>query len=210
MISRSVIAFSNGHAHHQVVVEFFLLVEQIRLLMLSHESQVPQKLVALIRFERTHEVFVRPSGVDNLKASGGQEAGQHEDEQRETDDDRDVTPQAVPVPIVRRDLHDDCAAHAPSHEHLAGCNHPYFSVGEKLVPRSPVQHASYAAGRYGRAVTQHFNADDEIAQNGQRPEGVNYFAVRPQPFAEGYENDHPDNGQVEGQLEFKRHETERR
>lgn len=76
--------------------------------------------------ERTHEIFVRPSGVDNLKASGGQEAGQHEDEQRETDDDRDVTPQAVPVPIVRRDLHDDCAAHAPSHEHLAGCNHPYL------------------------------------------------------------------------------------
>lgn len=27
-------------------------------------------------------------------------------------------------------------------------------------------------------------------------------------FAEGYENDHPDNGQVEGQLKLERHEAE--
>jgi hypothetical protein len=27
-------------------------------------------------------------------------------------------------------------------------------------------------------------------------------------FAKGYENDHPDNGQVEGQLKLERHEAE--
>lgn len=54
----------------------------------------------------------------------------------------------------------------------------YFGVCEKLVPRSPVEDASNAAVRHRRAVAQHLDADDEIAENGQRAEGVNHFAVR--------------------------------
>lgn len=54
----------------------------------------------------------------------------------------------------------------------------YFSVGKKLVPRSPVQDATDSDHRYGRAVSQHFDANDEIAQYGQSPEGIDHFAIR--------------------------------
>ena len=53
----------------------------------------------------------------------------------------------------------------------------YLCVGEELVPRRPVQHAADAVGRDGRAVAEDFNADDEIAEDGQGAEGVDHFAV---------------------------------
>lgn len=58
----------------------------------------------------------------------------------------------------------------------------YFGVCEKLVPRSSVEDASNAAVRHRRTVAQHLDADDEIAENGQRAEGVNHFAVRTKPW----------------------------
>lgn len=56
----------------------------------------------------------------------------------------------------------------------------YLGVGEERVPRCSVQHANHSVHRHRRTVSKHFNANDEVAENRHRAEGVDDFAVRPQ------------------------------
>lgn len=174
----------HGDAHHEVVVELSVVVGRPVLRALTHKPEASEEPIAPVRLKRgVRPVVVRPSVVDDLEAGGCEESGQEEDEERHADDDGQVPPECVTVPVVRRDLHDDGSADAPRHEHLPGRNDPDAGVHEELVPRGPVQDAPDPShGWDPGAVAQDFDADDEVAQEGESPEGVDHLPVRPQTF----------------------------
>lgn len=75
----------------------------------------------------------------------------------------------------------------------------YLRIQEEFIPGSL---GKDDVDVFRRHHSQNLRAQHEHSEDGEQRVHVDHLPVRPEALAEGHEDYHPDDGQVEGQLEF--------